>query len=229
MKSLTTLMLIGLASFALAQSPKEQWLIDHGLPIPTGTRSITGSTLMVQSYSQAGPNFTLELLGTCVSPNVEWWDQLTVYLPAGFVIDSLSVADVIAGSLNETPAMTGVGTNVARWTDSGYPCGGLGFLESGATNQALFTITGTAAGAGSLPIAFTIEGDYWQMGTESVICSATSPCTFDACLGQNTPITATDLTIRVDASVPTLGTWGLIAFIGLVGGLAMFVIRRKAA
>jgi len=210
--------------------PKIQWALDNGITIPDGPRSIVGSTLVLDSVNAVGNNVDLVFLGTNNSGTTEWWDQLTIYLPAGWTINTIGVADAIPGSLNETPATSGVGTNVATWSDSGYPCSGFGFLES-TDNQAFFTINANFPVGGMVDFAFTIEGDNWQDGTESVICSTTSPCTFDACLLNQTVSTVADISAQVGApsQIPTLSQWGLIAFLALLAGAALVMMRRQRA
>lgn len=230
---LTSFMAFAQDSVGNGTDPKTQYAIDNNLPLPDGQNvTIIGSTLVLDSIAQSGDNVTINLHGTCVSSDVEWWDQLTVYLPDGWVINSLDVTEVEAGSLNVVPAMSGVGTNVARWTDDGYPCSGLGFLESAdASNEAIFTINATAApGPSSVDLSFTIEGDHWVGGTESVICSTTSPCVWDPCIDPaTTPLAAPDVVVSGLVSVPTLTEWGFIAFLLVLMVAGTYFIRQRKA
>ena len=215
-----------------AASEKEAYILSHGGTIPTGTnRTISGSTLVMATQTDNGAGvYTVELIGTCVSSNTEWWDRLTVTLPAGFSITSASAVEILAGSFQEDP-LIGIAGNTVTFSDSGFPCSGFGFLNNGVgANQGLFTVTFNSNGAiGTFPLTYMIEGDHWQGGTESVICSTSSICNFNTCVDPGTvPIIAPDVNLTL-ISVPTLGEWGLIAFVMLLAVSGVFFMRRKMA
>jgi len=226
---LTLVIFSGLVIFGQGQK-KLDWIQANGLEVPDGSvRSILGSSLVLDSYTEHGDGTaTFVLHGTAESDNIEWWDKLTVTFPAGFEIISLDVVDLEAGSLNSTPIMSGVGTNVAEYEVDGYPCSGLGFLETADTSdEALFTIVVDQGAASGMQVAsFTIEGDNWQGGTDSVVCSTSSPCIFDACLGTQSPSSALDISFNVTLSVPTMSEWGLI-LLGLVMVISAVILMRK--
>ena len=212
---------------------KLDWIANHGLQIPDGSvRSIGGSTLALDSMAvEADGSLTFELHGTCVSADSEFWDQLTLTFPMGFLINSMLVADFEAGSLAHPPTLSGVGTNVAKYTESStfYPCSSFGFLISDdSTNEAIFTVNVTPSGIGTFNLAYMIEGDHWMGGTESVICSTSSSCSYNACYDAGTlPIGATDIGFEVLARVPTMDEWTTILFAFLIGSLGIFFLKRK--
>lgn len=237
--SLFAIVVLSVASFVGAASP-DQIIAEKGQQSP-GIDGISGCMLVVESVDDTDPaNVVIALTGENISADSEYWDRVSVELPAAWSIVSLAAEEVEPTSFYEFPTMAGVGTNVGTWSKSNYPCSGLGFLRSAAANNhARFILTVDSNGVGgTVTLTYMIEGDLW--GAEPhVVCSATSPCGFNACFGATTPEATTDLTVDVTAQQPTptptpeqaiptnTGT-GLVILIGILMAAGAILIMRRS-
>ncbi len=202
---------------------------------------ITGCVLVVESVDDTDPaNVVIALTGENISVDLEYWDRLTVELPAAWSIVSLGAEEVEATSFYEFPTMAGIGTNVGIWYKSDAPCSGLGFLRTQtANNHARFILTVNTNGVGgTVPVAYMIEGDGYGADPH-VVCSATSPCGYDACYGSTTPETTTDLSVDVtvqqptptptpEQGIPTNTGTGLVILIGILMAAGAVLIMRRS-
>jgi hypothetical protein len=213
-------------------------IAEKGEPIPGG-RSISGSVLTVESVDDTDPsNVVISLLGENVSTDLEYWDLVTVELPAAWSIVSLNAEEVEAGSFYEFPTMAGVGTNVGTWSKSDAGCSGLGFLRSADVNDlARFILTVNSNGVGgAVTVSYMIEGDSWG-SSPHVVCSTSSACGYDACFGAVTPEATTDLTMTIQqpqptpvpyTGIPTTSTVGLMVLIGMILAAGVFLLIRRS-
>lgn len=138
-----------------------------------GTRDLNGSSITFDSYVLLGPtDLQLNFTGTQVTTSTEWFDRVTIRLPAAWVISSATTTSGATAG--------GVGTNVATFSDSGYPCSGFGFnCGSGCTFVVHVNPNGVLT---SQDLTWMIEGDTWNNTPDSVICSVGDPCDdYDAC------------------------------------------------
>lgn len=204
---------------------KVQLMLAAGLE-PYGPDSIAGSTLVATGLVQNGSLVDLTMVATNNSGDLEWLDRITVEFPAGWTVLSLGYADL--GGLGSAPVTGGVGTNVATWTNSGGMCSGWGWMySSGGQVELTVSVDTGVQMAGSIPIPWMMEGDTY--GAEpNVLCSASSACAYDACYTANVA-TGADMLLDFEIMVPTLGTWGLGAFVVLLGLVAVIFARKKLA
>jgi hypothetical protein len=214
-------------------------LAEKGDPI-TGGRAVSGSVLSVESVDDTDPAaVVINLVGENTSADNEYWDRVTVTMPAGWSIVSLNAEEVEPSSFYEFPTMAGTGTNVATWSKSDAPCSGLGFLRSGDTqDEARFIITvdTTGGAAGTVDLSYMIEGDNWG-GDPHVVCSTTHACGYDSCYGTGIPTeNPTDLRVTIQQpptptpveAIPTTTNTGLFVLIGLVLGAGVLVLMRRS-
>jgi hypothetical protein len=237
--SLVAIMVVGFASFAGAADIAEI-TAEKGDQNPQ-TEGLTGSVLVVESVDDTDPaNVVIALTGENTSTDMEYWDRVTVELPAAWSIVSLDAEEIEATSFYEFPTMAGVGTNVGTWYKSDAPCSNLGFLRSSDTqDHARFILTVNTNGVGgTVDVVFMIEGDSWGADPH-VICSASSPCSFDGCYGMITPATATDLSVTVAVAqptptptpveaIPTNTNMGLVVLIGILMAAGAILILRRS-
>jgi len=237
--SFVAIMMLSIASLVGAADPA-QIAVEKGNE-PIQIDGIAGCQLVVESVDDTDPaNVVIALTGENVSADFEYWDQLTVELPAAWSIVNLGAEEIEAGSFYEFPSMAGIGTNVGTWYKSDAPCSGLGFLRSAdATNSARFILTVNTNGVGgTVDVAYMIEGDSW--GAEPhVVCSTTSPCGYDTCYGSTTPEATTDLSIDVtvqqptptptpEQAIPTNTGTGLVILIGILMVAGAILIMRRS-
>lgn len=237
--SLVAIFVLTIASFTGAADITEI-IAEKGDQNPQ-IEGLTGCELIVESVDDTDPaNVVIALVGENTSDDLEYWDRVTVELPAAWSIVSLAAEEIEATSFYEFPTMAGAGTNIGTWYKSDAPCSGLGFLRSSDTqDQARFILTVNTNGVGgTVDVAYMIEGDNWGADPH-VVCSASSPCAFDACYGMITPATATDLSVTVAVTqptptptpveaIPTNTNMGLVVLIGiLMAAGAILIIRRS--
>ncbi len=90
-----------------------------------------------------------------------------------------------------------------------------------------YDVTVTAIGSPyGAPVAFQLEGDAW--GAEPhVVRSASHPATV-ACVDATGIVAVPDAIIEAaGGGVPTMSQWGLLAFISLLMGAGIFMIRKR--
>lgn len=235
--SVVAIMVLGVVSFAGAADIDE--IIAEKGDQNVAVEGIAGCQLLVESVDDTDPAaVVIALTGENISADYEYWDRLTVALPAAWSIVSLNAEEIEASSFYEFPTMAGVGTNIGVWYKSDAPCSGLGFLRSAdSTNHARFILTvNTNSVGGTVDVTYMIEGDGYN-AEPHVVCSTTSPCAFDACYGATTPDTTADLSVTVTGAqptptpveaIPTNTNMGLIILIGIlmVAG-AILIVRRS--
>lgn len=235
--SFVAIVMLSVASLVGAANPGEI-IAEKGDQSP-GIEGISGCVLVVESVDDTDPaNVVIALTGENISADSEYWDRVSVELPAAWSIVSLAAEEIEPTSFYEFPTMAGVGTNVGTWSKSDYPCSGLGFLRSAtANNHARFTLTVNSNGVGgTVTLTYMVEGDLW--GAEPhVVCSTTSPCGYDACFGTTTPQTTTDLSVDVtvqqptptpEQAIPTNTGTGLLILIGILMAAGAILIMRRS-
>lgn len=139
------------------------------------TRDLDGSTVVYTSQDDTDPNAVIVVFtATQVSVSTEWFQRVTLNLPAPWTIVSVASSfDVSAG----------VGTATATFSDDAYatgPCGGVG-ENCGAGCLLTVVINPNGNPAPGLPVTWMVEGDTWGTAPNSVICSTSDPCSHDAC------------------------------------------------
>ncbi len=138
------------------------------------TENINGSGVVLDSFTyNSATDVDLFFTATQGTSNAEWFDVVTINLPAAWTIVSLTSLDF------DTPS--GVGTNSAVFAYSGGPCSGFG-INCGAGCALTVKINPNGAMTPGVDATWMLEGDTWGApNPDSVICSASDPCAFDAC------------------------------------------------
>jgi len=143
-----------------------------GICSAQGVRDINGSDVVFDSYIDLGPtDLQLNFTATQVTTSTEWFDQVTLTLPAAWTINSATSTDF--------DSTGGFGTNVATFSDSGYPCSGLG--KDCGSGCVLVVHVNPNGVYSSQNITWMIEGDTYTSVGGSVICSPGDTCGYDVC------------------------------------------------
>jgi len=237
--SLVAIIVLTVASFAGAADLAEI-RAEKGDQNPQ-IEGLTGCELIVESVDDTDPaNVVIALTGENTSADLEYWDRVTVELPAAWSIVGLAAEEVEVDSFYEFPTMAGIGTNAGSWYKSDAPCSSLGFLRTSDVNDhARFILTVNTNGVGgTVDLTYMIEGDSY--GAEPhVVCSTTSPCAYDGCYSTTSPGMTSDLAVTVAVAqptptptpveaIPTNTNMGLVVLIGvLMAAGAILIIRRS--
>lgn len=135
-------------------------------------RDVNGSTVVFDSYVNiSATDLQLNFTATGVSSSLEYLDRVTIDLPPSWTITSLTSTDF--------DATGGVGTNVATFSDSGYPCSGFG--KSCSSGCVLVVHVDPNGVYSSQTLPWMIEGDSYGGTPDSVVCSPGHDCNHDAC------------------------------------------------
>jgi hypothetical protein len=151
-----TLVLVFVATFAAAE-----------------TKDLNGSSISYDGYTYNGPaDVDLFFTATQVTTTTEWFDRISITFPAPWVVVSVTAADFdVTG---------GVGTATATAADSGYPCSGFG-KDCGLGCSMTVKINPNGVMDPGTPVTWMLEGDTWNLTPDSVICSVSDACSYDAC------------------------------------------------
>ncbi len=137
------------------------------------TDNLNGSTVVLDSFTyNSDSDVDLVFSALQVTTSAEWFDGVTINLPAGWSIVSLSSTNF------DTTA--GVGTTSAQFSFSGGPCSGFGIDCDPACVLNVKVDTGGNTAPG-VPATWMVYGDTWGAVPDSVMCSVNDPCAADAC------------------------------------------------
>ena len=142
-------------------------------------RDIAGSDVVYVSHTENSPtDVDVVFLATQVTSNIEYFDRVTINLPAPWTVVSVTAPDFSATG--------GTGTGQATASDDGYPCSGFGVNCDGGC---IITVKINPNGNmdPGVPVTWMIEGDAWQDSPPTVLCSTSDPCSHDACYDAWTP------------------------------------------
>ena len=195
-------------------------------PVPPGT--ILGSFTEVISVDDTDPmNVVVRFRTVNNSTNTEWLEDTTVRFPAGMMINAATLVDPGDPDLTEVPAIN-INGNEVTFIDSGAYCGGLGFLAASGGDFE-FDVTVDPMGIGGLQlVTYILTGDIWLGGTESIVCSASDPCVYDACYGTQTPEIVADLEIEFPEGVPALPLPALALLMLALAAVTIVTLRLRA-
>ena len=144
------------------------------------TKDLNGSSVVLDSYTfNSATDVDLFFTATQVTTVSECFDAVTINLPATWTIVSLTSGDFDMTS--------GVGTNSAAFYYSGGPCSGFG-INCGAGCALTVKINPNGLFTPGVDATWMIEGEIWGGTPDSVVCSVSDPCVFNACyaaLGQD--------------------------------------------
>jgi len=210
------LFLIGSVTFGQTE---EQIKLDR----ITGDRSIGGSTFLVAGVvDNGGGSYTISFVGTNASADAEWIYETSIIFPVGWVVTD--VAEIDLGGSWDTTVIAYAG-NAVTITDDDVDCA-YGYWDSGSL-QMQYDVTVTPVGSPyGAAVAWQLEGDAYGLEPH-VVRSASHPATV-ACVDATGIAAAPDVLIEAaGGAVPTMSQWGLLAFITLLMGAGVFMIRKR--